>query len=159
MAPTRVGSCDFFESYFCHQSGRHWPDSGDTPAFESRPPGPHFGPIPGPSGAPKSPETGQTPFGKIQKCLKHMEPTIQTRGFTAAWTSSRPTGTLRSAVHGSRSAPPPGGGQHQPNMQPATCTGGFAFILPCLGSSFLCFSCFLLGGAWGQERARNPVKL
>ena len=73
---TIVGSCDFFKTYFCHQSGRHWPDLDDTSGFESWPPGPHFGPIPGPWGGPKSPEKKRKHFlenpkvfSRIRLCL------------------------------------------------------------------------------------------
>ena len=56
LAPKIHGSWDFFKMYFCHQSGRHWPDSDDTLGFESRFPGARFGPVPGPWGARKSTE-------------------------------------------------------------------------------------------------------
>ena len=70
LAPKIHGSWAFFKMYFCHQSGRRWPDSDDTSGFESRPPGAHFGPIPGPWGAPKNPEKIQKLFGKILKFLE-----------------------------------------------------------------------------------------
>ena len=56
--------------YFCHQSGRHWPDSDHTLWFESWFLGAHFGPIPGPWGAQKNPEKIQKLFGKILKFLE-----------------------------------------------------------------------------------------
>ena len=67
----------FFKTYFYHQSGRHWPDSGDTSAFESRSPGAHFGPLPAPGGPKKSRKNPNT-FLFLNEILNILEPTIQT---------------------------------------------------------------------------------
>ena len=68
LAPTITGFCDFLKTHFCHQSGRQWPDSDDTSAFESWSPVPHFGAIPGPRGAKQKRKKAQTLFVENPFC-------------------------------------------------------------------------------------------